>query len=122
MEAAARLLVAAEDDVGCPGGVEQHERDGQEAGDRMQRGHGAAAVLRHDGHQAGTRGVADQAEPEKRQMRALKLTRAALGEHADGVGDQRKGDDGRSGCKHGTHIQTSKIEWVCGQRPMGRSL
>ena len=102
--------------------MEQHERDCQEAGDRMQRGHGAAAVLRHDGHQAGARGVADQAEPEKHQVRALKLARAALGEHADGVGDQREGDDGGSGCKHGTHIQTSKIEWICGQRPMGRSL
>lgn len=88
----------------------------------MQRGHGAAAVLRHDGHQAGARGVADQAEPEEHQVRALKLARAALGEHADGVGDQREGDDGGSGCKHGTHIQTSKIEWVCGQRPTGRSL
>lgn len=62
------------------------------------------------------------AETQPLRVGALKLARAALGEDADGVGDQGEGDDGGSGCKHGTHIQTSKIEWVCGLRPMARSL
>ena len=68
MEVVALLAIAAQQNVGRPGCVEEHERDGEAAGDGVQKRDGTAAALGHGAHDGGAGGVACEADPEENEM------------------------------------------------------
>ena len=68
MEVVALLAIAAQQNVGRPGRVEEHERDGEATGDGVQKRDGTAAALGHGAHDGGAGGVACEADPEEDEM------------------------------------------------------
>ena len=68
MEVVALLVIAAQQNVGRPGRVKEHERDGEATGDGVQKRDGTAAALGHGAHDGGAGGVAREADPEEDQM------------------------------------------------------
>lgn len=100
MEVVALLAIAAQQNVGRPGRVEEHKRDGEAAGDRVKKRDGTAAALGHGAHDGGAGGVACEADPEENEMRALQRAGIAFAENADRVGDKGEGDYRGSGDKN----------------------
>ena len=96
----ALFAIAAQQNVGRPGRVEEHERNGEAAGDRVQKRNGAAAALGHGTHDGGAGGVARKADPEEDQMGALQGAGIAFAENADCVCDKGEGNDRSGGDKN----------------------
>ena len=92
VEAPTTLLAAAHGDKRCPQGMKEHEDDGQQAGDGMQRGDSRSRGAGDGGHDGGARCVADQAQPEQREVALLKRTGAALAKNANGIKDKSERD------------------------------
>lgn len=92
METAAPSLVVTDDDDGGPGGVEEHERDGDDARDSMKGYLDGTVGLCDDAHERGASRIADEPEPEEHEMRRAQRSRPSFPEHADGVEDKRRGD------------------------------
>lgn len=96
------MTAAAHVDQGCPAGVEEHEDDGEQAGDSVDGGRGLASCgARHDGHHGGSGGVASEAGPEQGEVAAIEVAGTALGEDADGVEDECRGDGEAGDHEHG---------------------
>ena len=93
MEVVALLAIAAQQNVRRPGCVEEHERNGEAAGDGVQKRDGTAAALGHGAHDGGAGGVARETDPEENEMRALQRAGIAFAENADCVGDKGEGND-----------------------------
>ena len=74
--------------------MEQHEHDGQRAGDAVRAQQ--AGAVGHGGHDGGAGGIEHQAAPEQDYMALLQGVSPALGKYAHGVKAQRQGngDDG----------------------------
>lgn len=87
----ALLAIAAQQNVGRPGRVEEHECDGEAAGDGCRSEDGAAAALGYGAHDGGAGGVAREADPEENEMRALQRAGIAFAENANRVSDQGRG-------------------------------
>ena len=102
MEALAALLTAAHGDKRCPQGMEEHEDDGQQAGNGVQRRGCGGRGARDGGHDGGARCVSDQAQPEQRKVALLKRTGAALAKNADGI--EHKSERNRRRCGHNQRI------------------
>ena len=92
VEAPTILLTAAHGDKRCPQGMEEHEDDGQQAGDGVQRGDSRSRGAGDGGHDGGARCVADQAQPEQHEVALLKRTGAALAKNANGIKDKSERD------------------------------
>lgn len=101
MEVVALLAIAAQQNVRRPGCMEEHERNGEAAGDGVQKRDGTAAALGHGAHDGGAGGVAREADPEENEMRALQRAGIAFAENADCVGDKSEGNDRGGGDKIG---------------------
>lgn len=91
MEVVALFAIAAQQNVGRPGRVEEHERDGEATGDGVQKRDGTAAALGYGAHDGGAGGVACEADPEENEVRVLQRAGIAFAENADRVGDQERG-------------------------------
>ena len=100
MEVVALLAIAAQQNVRRPGCVEEYERNGEAAGDGVQKRDGTAAALGYGAHDGGAGGVAREADPEENEMRALQRAGIALAENADCVGDKGEGNDRGGGDKN----------------------
>lgn len=92
MEIVALLAIAAQQNAGRPGCVEEHERDGEAAGDGVQKRDRTAAALGHGAHDGGAGGVACEADSEENEMRALQRAGIAFAENANRVSDKGEGD------------------------------
>ena len=90
VEALLLFRVAPGVDQGGPHRVEQHEHDGQRAGDAV--GAQQAGTVGHGGHDGGAGGVEHQAAPEQDHVALLQGVGPALGKHAHGVKAQRQGN------------------------------
>lgn len=64
----------------CPDGVDEHEQDRKDPGQPVDAEGLGVCHLEHD---AGSGGIADQPQPEKRQVPALQAACQALTPHAD---------------------------------------
>ena len=93
MEVVALLAIAAQQNVRRPGCVEEHKRNGEAAGDGVQKRDGTAAALGHGAHDGGAGGVARKTNPEEGQMRTLQRAGIAFAENANRVGDKGEGND-----------------------------
>lgn len=92
VEAPTTLLTAANSHKRCPQGMEKHEDNGQQAGNGVQRRGCGGRGARDGGHDGGSGRVADQAQPEQRQMALLKRAGATLAKNANGIKDKSERD------------------------------
>lgn len=100
------LLILADQDHGCPNGVDEHQRDRQHARVAVNIVAHSAHVLEH---QTGAPRVANEAEPEENGMPDLETPLNTFTPYADGVEDQGKVDDDDGEGIHGGLLQDRDI-------------